>query len=474
MSTVTPPVAAARDHFVHFYEEDDVLVDEVARFLRTGLESGCGAIMIATQAHRDAVLAQWRAGGFDPLPALQREQLVLLDARETLVALCRDGEPDEGRFDRIVGDMVRASLRRCGDVVAFGEMVSLMWADGKRKSAIRLENLWNGLAANHRFTLYCAYSMRDVGVADAADSFREVCQAHSHVVPPKPAFGRATEADQLRLFAELAQKAAALEHELALRKQAEAQLAEREADLSDFFENAPMALHRVAADGTIAWANRAELRLLGYERGEYVGHHISEFHADKVQIARMLRTLSSGAPLKDEACRLICKDGSFRHVLVSSNAQMQGAQFISTRCFTRDVTDRWLAQEALRERAAVLHLALQGSKMGYWIGEPESSTVRLSAELAELMGVSATDDWSVESFMELMHPEDRAAFRSALADAIAQRIKLSAEFRIHGAGGGWRRFEARGEAVYGQDGRASRFYGICADITERPARAAGA
>jgi len=153
---------------------------------------------------------------------------------------------------------------------------------------------------------------------------------------------------------------------------------------------------------------------------------------------------------------------------------MQGAQFISTRCFTRDVTDRWLAQEALRERAAVLHLALQGSKMGYWIGEPESSTVRLSAELAELMGVSATDDWSVESFMELMHPEDRAAFRSALADAIAQRIKLRAEFRIHGAGGGWRRFEARGEAVYGQDGRASRFYGICADITERPARAAGA
>jgi len=50
MSTVTPPVAAARDHFVHFYEEDDVLVDEVARFLRTGLESGCGAIMIGMNA----------------------------------------------------------------------------------------------------------------------------------------------------------------------------------------------------------------------------------------------------------------------------------------------------------------------------------------------------------------------------------------------------------------------------------------
>jgi PAS domain S-box-containing protein len=473
MSTLARPVVA-RDHFVHFYEEEHALVGEVARFLRTGIESGCGGIMIATQAHRDGVLAQWRASGFDPLRPLEREQLVLLDARETLDALCRDGELDERRFDRVVGNLVRGSLQRCGDVVAFGEMVSLLWADGRREAAIELENLWNGLAVKHRFALYCAYPMHAVGVADATESFRQVCQAHSHVVPPKPAFGHNSEADQLRLVAELAQKAAALEHELALRKQAEARLAEREADLADFFDNAPMALHRVGADGTIAWANRAELQLLGYRHDEYVGHHISEFHADKVQIARMLRTLASGAPLKDEACKLICKDGSLRHVLVSSNAQMQGGQFIATRCFTRDVTDRWLAQEALRERAAVLHLALQGSKMGYWIGEPETNTIRLSAELAELLGVPAANDWSVETFMELMHPEDRAAFRSSLADAIGQHAKLRAEFRIHGQGGGWRRFEVRGEAIYAQDGHATRVYGICADITDRPVRAASA
>ena len=54
----------------------------------------------------------------------------------------------------------------------------------------------------------------------------------------------------------------------------------REAELADFVENAVVSLHWVAADGTILWANQAELELLGYTREEYIGHHIAEFHAD--------------------------------------------------------------------------------------------------------------------------------------------------------------------------------------------------
>jgi PAS domain S-box-containing protein len=69
-----------------------------------------------------------------------------------------------------------------------------------------------------------------------------------------------------------------------------------------------------------------------------------------------------------------------------------------------------------------------------------------------------------------MHPEDRAPFRRALQDAIAQHGMLSAEFRAHGHGPSWRWLEVRGEGVYEQDGRATRFYGICADITARKAR----
>ena len=47
-----------------------------------------------------------------------------------------------------------------------------------------------------------------------------------------------------------------------------------------FVENLGVALSWLAEDGTILWANRAELELLGYSAEEYIGHHVTEFHTD--------------------------------------------------------------------------------------------------------------------------------------------------------------------------------------------------
>ncbi|TIU59168.1 MAG: PAS domain-containing protein, partial [Mesorhizobium sp.] len=43
----------------------------------------------------------------------------------------------------------------------------------------------------------------------------------------------------------------------------------------DFFENAAVGLHVVDGDGLIVHANSAELSLLGYEPGDYIGHEIA-------------------------------------------------------------------------------------------------------------------------------------------------------------------------------------------------------
>src|SRR5436190_1364400 len=68
-------------------------------------------------------------------------------------------------------------------------------------------------------------------------------------------------------------------------------LEQREKELADFVENAAVSLHRVGEDGTILWANRAELTLLGYAPEEYVGHNIAEFHVDTAVIEDVLRRL---------------------------------------------------------------------------------------------------------------------------------------------------------------------------------------
>jgi hypothetical protein len=52
---------------------------------------------------------------------------------------------------------------------------------------------------------------------------------------------------------------------------------QREKALADFLENASVSLHWFSSDRTILWANQAELNLLGYRHGEYIGHSFKEF-----------------------------------------------------------------------------------------------------------------------------------------------------------------------------------------------------
>jgi PAS domain S-box-containing protein len=254
-----------------------------------------------------------------------------------------------------VGAVVaRATAGGTRAVRAFGEMVALLCADEMPEAAIRLEELWNGLAERHTFSLLCAYPMSLFATAEHAEAFRHVCATHTRVHPTE-SFRASGDAQELAMtVAALQQKALALQTEVARRTAAEQTLRRREKELSDFLENAAEGLHRVAAEGTIMWANRAELDMLGYTDEEYVGHHISEFYVDQQLIADILRRLRGGETLHDQPATLRCKNGGRKHVQITSNAYFENGELVYTRCFTRDVTDRRAREHVERERNNLL------------------------------------------------------------------------------------------------------------------------
>lgn len=120
-------------------------------------------------------------------------------------------------------------------------------------------------------------------------------------------------------------------------------------DFTDLFENGAVGLHFVGPDGTVLNANQAELHFLGYSHDEYIGHHIAEFHVDAPVIEDILARLGRNETLKNYEARLRAKDGSIKHVLITSNVLWRNDRFIHTRCFTRDITDRKQIEEE-RER----------------------------------------------------------------------------------------------------------------------------
>jgi PAS domain S-box-containing protein len=340
---------------VQFYERDANLVEAVAKFLGAGLGTGEGAIIIATPEHRREVMRRLMALGFD-LEALEtRGQFVALDAAEVLEQITVNGWPDDERFERVISDLVIQLRAKYQQVHAFGEIVALFCKSGNHAAAIRLEEIWNDLHRRHKLTLFCAYPINAFDHGANADAFLHVCKLHSRVIPTE-SFTRLEESgdERSRAIAVLQQKAAALEAEIAERRQAEQALAERERELRDFIENATEGIHQVSEDGTILWANKAELEMLGYTAEEYIGHSLADFYADPDVFADILCRLHRKEKLQNYEARLKCKDGSLRYVSINSSVYWKNGAFAYTRCFTRDITDRWNADAARQLLSAIV------------------------------------------------------------------------------------------------------------------------
>jgi PAS domain S-box-containing protein len=340
---------AESEHFVQFYESDEFLVESVTGFVAAALNDGQGSVVIATAEHHLALEQKLADLGVDLMAALSAGRWVPLDAADTLAKFMVNGSPDPQRFAATVGATIAQLARGGGRVHAFGEMVALLWSAGQRDAAIKLEELWNELGQRHRFALFCAYPIAAFAGAGHEGPFNGVCSCHTRVIPSESYSEIQDPADRLRAISRLQQKANSLAAEIVHRTQVEGSLARRERELNDFFENATEGIHKVGPDGTILWANRADYGLLGYSREEFIGRSIKEFHADADVIEEFLQRLLRGETLENASARLLCKDGSIKHVLINSNSCFEDGQFQYTRCFTRDVTRQWEAEQALRD-----------------------------------------------------------------------------------------------------------------------------
>jgi PAS domain S-box-containing protein len=353
-----PRAAQSSEHTVRFYEADDALTQELSRFIGSALGAGHLAIVIATKPHRDALSVRLQERGIDTHLAMQQGRFVSLDAGESLARFMVAGEPDPMLFRMVIGRLIEQASelaeRHGAGLAVFGEMVSVLWAEGNQAAALALEKLWNELAKTHSFQLHCAYPMQLFSEQQDGKRMAEVCAEHSQVIPTERYTSVEREDERLRTILFLQQKAQALETEIVRRERLEAELQEREAELRDYVENALIGMHWVSATGEILWANKAELELLGYEYGEYVGRPISDFHADAPVIEDILCRLGRFEELHGYESRLRCKNGSIRDVRIHSNVYVRDGKFVHTRCLTTDITEHKQAEKAMAHLAAIV------------------------------------------------------------------------------------------------------------------------
>jgi anti-sigma regulatory factor (Ser/Thr protein kinase) len=190
---VTMPAQAASrseldagSHVADFYRDDEKLMARVADHLTGSLAMGGSAIAVCTPVHRRALEDALNARGFDGQRAQEEGSLVLLDADEMLQRIMADSGPDAAKFFAVVGQLVRSQSVRGRPLHVFGEMVALLWDDGRVTEAIELETLWNNLGASVCFDLYCAYHSEIVDQPGRAGDVSQVCDLHSSVIGRPP------------------------------------------------------------------------------------------------------------------------------------------------------------------------------------------------------------------------------------------------------------------------------------------------
>lgn len=166
--------------------------------------------------------------------------------------------------------------------------------------------------------------------------------------------------------------------------------------------------------------------------------------------------------------RLRRRDGEYRWFLARAtptrDAEGRIANWFGV---TTDIHDRKQVEEALRESEERLKLAMEAAGMFVW--ETDVATGRVKSEFPEaMMGMElGSFGGTFDSFLALVHPDDRESFLEVRKRAFDGEGPYDLELRTVRSDGGVRWGLVRGVVYRDKRGRPARVVGVDMDVTDR-------
>ena len=230
----------------------------------------------------------------------------------------------------------------------------------------------------------------------------------------------------------------------------------------------PDQIFTIGSDGRFDYMNERTVTFLG--RGpEDPTRWLDLHHLDDtlhVQVA-WANALHAGEPVEVES-RMLGADGGYHWILTRAIPQLDDdGSIVRWFCSGTDITGRQRHEQELREARQRLAEAQAIAHIGSWEWDVAADEVRWSDELHRLFGVDPDARLGYESFLELIHPDDRARVEAVIGAAVAQRRSYEFETRVIRPDGEDREFFCAGQVLTGDDGQPTRLVGVAQDVTER-------
>ncbi|HST44630.1 MAG TPA: EAL domain-containing protein [Luteimonas sp.] len=228
------------------------------------------------------------------------------------------------------------------------------------------------------------------------------------------------------------------------------------------------------ATGDVIWSAEAH-RIHGTDPATFAPTHarfLQRVHPDdRARVDAAYRRSQETAGFSTLEHRLRMDDGDIKHVEerwhVVFDDDGTPLRAIGT---CQDISERKLAEAALRTVRDRLMLATRSARIGTWDWDIATDALIWDAEMYRLYGIADGQFGAAyEAWTSRIHPDDRARVQADIQAAVVGTRDFRSQFRIVWTDGSLRELDANGLVQRDAEGRALRMIGANRDITEQTA-----
>jgi PAS domain S-box-containing protein len=221
-----------------------------------------------------------------------------------------------------------------------------------------------------------------------------------------------------------------------------------------------------------SWSTTAE-RLFGQTADRVLHQHLDLLFPEHLrnEVQTIATAVLTGERVRHFETEVLRPDGMPLPVSLSlapildEDGKPTGAVIIA-----RDVTEQHLAQATLAEVVARMEQGEEMAHIGSWMWDLRTSAVQWSSEFHRIHGVDPLEfDGTFESYLALIHQDDREAVRTAMMESVESGRPLDVQYRVKGPADDRRIVQVRAQPTFGSAGMPVGLRGIGHDTARSPA-----